>query len=375
MSQQTRRTPDVFIEAVEAVYDAAPDPSRWPLALQAVAGCFDDYGANLIWQREGGGFGTIVSPSMIESQRDYVDNGWYLRDIRASRGVERSLWLRRDAITDADVVSDQEMDAHPIYTEFLARHGLRYVASIGLMPAPRTWVGLSVQRSAGRAPYDADELALLERIGKHAEKALSLTVRLLEAELQSLSLRDALDRLEVGVLGLRETGDVTFCNASATKLLRLGNSRGPVRLRDLAQFGAVERALRGLEVGGAADYNSPILVPRSDDARALVVYLLPASPGSPASEMFVETRALVLIVDPAGGEPPDPALVRDLLGLTLGEARVAALVGSGVTTRDAAARLGISEETVRTVLKRVFSKSGVSRQSELAALLSRLVIR
>jgi DNA-binding CsgD family transcriptional regulator len=91
--------------------------------------------------------------------------------------------------------------------------------------------------------------------------------------------------------------------------------------------------------------------------------------------MFVETRALVLIVDPAGGEPPDPALVRDLLGLTLGEARVAALVGSGVTTRDAAARLGISEETVRTVLKRVFSKSGVSRQSELAALLSRLVIR
>jgi DNA-binding CsgD family transcriptional regulator len=59
----------------------------------------------------------------------------------------------------------------------------------------------------------------------------------------------------------------------------------------------------------------------------------------------------------------------------LGEARVASLVGSGVRPREVAARLGIAEETVRTVLKRVFVKAGVSRQSELAALMTRLVLR
>ena len=78
---------------------------------------------------------------------------------------------------------------------------------------------------------------------------------------------------------------------------------------------------------------------------------------------------------PKQGEPADPAVVRDILGLTLGEARVAALVGSGVPPRDAAERLGITEETARTALKRVFSKTGVTRQSELAALLTKLVIR
>jgi DNA-binding CsgD family transcriptional regulator len=62
--------------------------------------------------------------------------------------------------------------------------------------------------------------------------------------------------------------------------------------------------------------------------------------------------------------------VRDLLGLTLGEARVASLVGHGLPPRDAAERLGIGEETARTTLKRVFAKTGVSRQSELAALMS-----
>jgi DNA-binding CsgD family transcriptional regulator len=60
---------------------------------------------------------------------------------------------------------------------------------------------------------------------------------------------------------------------------------------------------------------------------------------------------------------------------TPAEARLAALVGSGLSPRESAEKLGITEETARTVLKRVFSKTGVSRQSELAALLTKPVLR
>lgn len=67
-------------------------------------------------------------------------------------------------------------------------------------------------------------------------------------------------------------------------------------------------------------------------------------------------------------------LARDLLNVTTGEARVAALVASGPAPREAAQRLGISVETARTTLKRVVAKVGVSRQSELAALLARLTL-
>jgi DNA-binding CsgD family transcriptional regulator len=83
----------------------------------------------------------------------------------------------------------------------------------------------------------------------------------------------------------------------------------------------------------------------------------------------------VLAIDPQADAPPDPAVVRDVLGLTLGEARVAALVGSGLGPCEAAQKLGVTTETARTTLKRVFSKVGVSRQSELAALLTKLVLR
>ncbi len=47
-----------------------------------------------------------------------------------------------------------------------------------------------------------------------------------------------------------------------------------------------------------------------------------------------------------------------------------ALVGSGLAPRATAEQLGITEETARTALKRVFSKVGVSRQSERVALLT-----
>jgi DNA-binding CsgD family transcriptional regulator len=51
------------------------------------------------------------------------------------------------------------------------------------------------------------------------------------------------------------------------------------------------------------------------------------------------------------------------------------MVGAGIPPRDAAETLGIKQDTARTVLKKVFSKTGISRQSELVALLTRLVVR
>jgi len=48
---------DTLVETIEALYHCAAEPSRWPDALQTVADCFDDFGANLIWRRDDGSFG------------------------------------------------------------------------------------------------------------------------------------------------------------------------------------------------------------------------------------------------------------------------------------------------------------------------------
>jgi DNA-binding CsgD family transcriptional regulator len=119
-----------------------------------------------------------------------------------------------------------------------------------------------------------------------------------------------------------------------------------------------------------AKYSAPIVI-RREPASPLIAYVLPVSLSTFGADAFVGARALILLIDQEPNAPADPALVRDLLELTLGEARVASLIGAGRTPRDAAAALGITEETTRTVLKRIYTKVGISRQSELTAVLAR----
>jgi len=71
----------------------------------------------------------------------------------------------------------------------------------------------------------------------------------------------------------------------------------------------------------------------------------------------------------------DLDLVQSLFGLAPAEARVATLIGAGLSPQQTAEKLSISVGNVRTTLKHVFTKVGVSRQSELAVLLTKLTLR
>jgi DNA-binding CsgD family transcriptional regulator len=90
--------------------------------------------------------------------------------------------------------------------------------------------------------------------------------------------------------------------------------------------------------------------------------------------LFGLRPVLVILVDPEQEHEQSPIAALRLLGLTLAEARIAALVGSGHSRKEAADHLGISEWTGREALKRVFAKLGISRQGELVKLVYRLSV-
>lgn len=370
----------LYVAAVESIYNAAIDPSHWPQALQSVADVFDDVGAVMLWKRDDGGFGVIASHRLDEAQADYQANGWYLRDTRSIRAIELQLWLRSDALTERDFISDEEIANDPFYTQFLARYGLRWCAAIGVAPDPNVSVGLSVQRHRDKLPYSDAELDIAANLGRHAEKSLRLSIRLLDAELAKVGLGKALSRVGIAVFALDALGRVLFANPAATNLphgqieIRAGRLHIVDTTARLAMDGQLKQTRSGrIEI---PCHFKPILLHRSAPARPLVLYLLPISVMTNSAEQILsQSRAIVLVVESDPTEPVDPTLVRDILGLTLGEARVAAFVGSGMGPREAAKKLGITEETARTALKRVFAKVGVSRQGELTALLTKLVMR
>jgi DNA-binding CsgD family transcriptional regulator len=58
-----------------------------------------------------------------------------------------------------------------------------------------------------------------------------------------------------------------------------------------------------------------------------------------------------------------------MFGLTPAESRLAEMLVSGLTVQEAALQLFISAHTAKTHLKRILSKTGTRRQSELVSLL------
>ena len=369
-----------FVKAVEKVYAAAPDPSRWPAALQAIADCFDDLGALLVYARDDGSFGIIESPLITPMLAEYARD-WSRRDTRAFRGRERGYFIAGEVVTDRDVVTPAEMETDPFYVEYLAKHGLKYFAAVTVSPDPSIEVAISVQRRADKPEFSAEETSLLGRIAPHIESSLRLSVRLMNTELTNAGLSSALSRIDLGVFVLNSLGRIVFSNASAERAIGDGlevvNNRllfSPSARRGEAET-AVARVIDG-DSDALVSNPKPILIERRRSNRPLVLYVLPVALDKMATNAFLtHARAIILIIDPEVGAPPDPSLVRDLLGLTLAEARVASLIGSGLAPREAALKLGVTEETARTALKRVFEKVGVSRQSELAALMTRLVLK
>jgi|EndMetStandDraft_4_1072995.scaffolds.fasta_scaffold84324_2 DNA-binding CsgD family transcriptional regulator len=372
---------DRLLPAIEAIYDAAASPSLWPSALGKIADCFDDTGAILQWRRDDGAFGAIASERLAPALADYGAR-WAQHDFKAERCVSSGLYVSGEPFTDRHIgpIDDAYLN-HPFSKEFLARHGLGWFGSIGVSPDARILVALSVQRAFAKPQFSDAELDLIATLGRHAEKSLRLSIRLLDTELANLGLGDALARIGIGVFALDSSARVLFANPVGESLLGevfdLVNDR--LRVRMAASRAPFETAMTQTLRAEARDLLAeprPILVEASATGRRFVIYLLPITAGAhPESHFLTRTRAIVLAIELKSAEPPDPAIVRDILGLTLGEARIASLVGSGVPPKQAAGRLGIAEETARNVLKRVFQKLGISRQSELAALLGRLVLR
>ena len=320
---------------------------------------------------------TIVSPGLEEALKAYKGE-WWLHDFGVARGLSLAA-QGFDYLTDADVASPSEIGTHPFYTSFRHRYDIGRFASAMLAPLASVSVILAVQRSEREGDFIPTEMKQLQVIAPHVERALVLDARLGEHQLVATELAEAMSALNCGIVLTDQRGHVTFTNTAVVKLL---GDRPPAIGKTLTfsdkQANEAYIAARNICRSGSTVpvCSKPFVISRSDRTFLLVgqVVILGRTPSRSILKTVADPQTLLVITDPANATSIDPALVRDLLDITLGEARLASLIGTGLGPRDAAEQLNITESTARVVLKRVFAKTGLTRQSQLAALLARLGI-
>jgi DNA-binding CsgD family transcriptional regulator len=302
-----------------------------------------------------------------------------------------------DLLTNGGALGDcvelirRELSADRAELSSLAREGrdsaaARLLASIGQsLPSPQSErldieashreqpnrLRLSLWRYEGD-PFSPADLGIAQDLLRHLHRARALTARLGLQATEAGIYSSVLDRLAVGAIFLDARGQILRRTGLAAELLTQRDGLREIRGAVAATSGADDRRLQGairavLDPRGAEPVQPVTLVVSRTEGGfglGLIVQPLAQGPGDPDDAV-----AVILIRDPDRGGTPEKAMLRVLFDLTPAEAELARNLTLGASLDEAAAALSISRNTARAHLRAIFSKSGITRQTEMMRLM------
>jgi DNA-binding CsgD family transcriptional regulator len=356
---------------LDLIYDAATEQELWRSALTEIADLTGSQGAALLRQSAPTGQLHFCYNGRMD---DACNRAYAARHVRnpVSAGM-RSRHVGRIVLSD-EIVPLASLRKTLFFDEVLRPQDIAHTALAALAAKDEFMTALNLCRSARQGPLDADGRWLIAHIAPHICRSIRLGLRVDGYSALQRAEFQVLDRLSAGVVLLDRRARPVYANAAARAL---DSNDGPLRLRNAGvsvhslshsqRLGALIRmALRGAPA-------ATMSAPRPDDGGLLTILVSSVrgrDVGRFADIGMPNAAVLLFIVDPANRAGVPLSWVVDAYGLTPGEARVALAASSGLTTPETARRLGLSPNTIKTHLRKVFAKTGTNRQSELARLMA-----
>ncbi|MGE0746804.1 MAG: helix-turn-helix transcriptional regulator [Rhodospirillales bacterium] len=237
---------------------------------------------------------------------------------------------------------------------------------------------------------EGSPVRLLDDFGDTRDGTMPLSARIeqLEDMVRKLQRREellmrVLDRLPVGVVVVDRHGQEIASNRYAQEVfgdgdglalggdgLRADRTEETVQLRQCLSETTADNHGRDRRRGRV------LSVTRPSQKRALSLVVTPLHTrrdGDGPDTIRPSGCAAVFIADPERSFELSHERLRRLYALTRAEGQVAACLADGKRLDEAAAELGITLNTARSHLKRIFVKTGTERQGELTQLLQSLL--
>lgn len=219
------------------------------------------------------------------------------------------------------------------------------------------WV--TVTRPAAAAPFDADDRDLCARLAHMLVPALACYAALLARATETQIYRRAADLLSFGVVTLDADGRIVGIDDAARRWI---DGAGGLAVRGDRLLASESRVDLPARIAAALASGEGEAI-HLGDADGIDLLLVPLAARADAGQ-----RAVRLMLYLSGRRAPQrdySAHVAALFGLSDTQARLAMLLANGFTLAEAAAEIGITEQTARTYSKDIYSRTGTARQGEL----------
>ena len=352
--------------------DAALDPRLWMTVLQELAdatgsaraqlvGMGSDLAARFYWP-------TTVEPGQLD---DFIRIEGYSPEINyrlaADAGSDELAVVHEDHYDEARRSLRRED-----YVDHCEQYRIPWGCQAALMRDADNLVGLSVLRSRDDGRTDEAQRTIFAKAARAARNAVRMQ-RAIERKGLDL-LAGSLEAMALPCLLLDELGRIGAMTAAAERLfiqkptLRAVDDRLCSRTTEDSR--RIDLAIRSvLDPEGAAHVRVPVYRTPPMPELVLDLYKLPPRDWALA---FVP-RVLVSIRDPRAKTRTGATVLADAFGLTPAETQVTLHLCEGHPRERIAQARGVSQETLKVQLKRIYHKTGCAREAELVVLINALI--
>ena len=367
---------EAFERIVASLHEAALDHARWSSASALIDEALGVHGSSMAFG-DGDSEGDIriySSWAFFRGQRHReLEREYYEVYYPLDERVPRVRYLPDSELFHiTDLCTEEELKTSVVYNEMLVRGHARNAIHVRLDGPNGSRIVWVVHDPVDGDGWSSTQLDSIRRLLPHIRQTVRVQQALAGAGALGATLTELLDTTGLGIVQLDGRGRIVAANGRARDVLRTGSglfdeggflyARTPEDDRELQ--GLLTRALPPFGAQGAG---GSTLVRRSAAQPPLVLHVNPV--GRQETDLRVwPVAALVVVVDPARGTGIDAGVAAAALGLTGMESRVAVLLAQGMSVREIAAATGRVESTIRSHVKHMFAKHGLSRQADLVRL-------
>jgi DNA-binding CsgD family transcriptional regulator len=369
-------SPARISDLIGLIYDCAIEPSRWPQALAEICRAIECAS------------GLILLLDLVTSQHRFAYT-WGLTPDWEHRYFEHSehftgFYSRafsRDICADGEplLLSQLMPRVGPlrfVYDTWTQPQGLTEMMQTVVLRQERRLAVFGANRHKSAGELTHDQLTIMRLLVPHIRRAVTIIDILDAKNIEIATLKATLDTFNAGIVVVADKAQILHANNSAREMLAnrapIATVNGALSVRDAQAREELNQAIVLARTDEAMIGTNGIAVPLRDEGSA-VAHVLPLARGDLRTRLVPQATAAVFVTRRTESAARDIGAVAASFDLTPAEARMLQHLAAGVSLTEAAKALGVSTNTAKTHLARIFSKTGVSRQADLIAMVDRLV--
>jgi DNA-binding CsgD family transcriptional regulator len=295
-----------------------------------------------------------------------------------SRQSSQNVWLQRAQYFQTEglvwpgskIWPMQDLMPTPFYRTFLAPLRIYHTLHIVVMIESQRITHVMLSRPEEESEFGQGEIELARLFALHARRAAECHGVITRLRMVQSGLSEVADDSALAV-AILDPPAVLFMSEPCERILTsLGSPSPPA---GAAAFGRAKEVYFPRAIADAINRHdhattTRLILERADDSGRVIAVLKPFRfRGSPQAEDRV--GLLLNFSDLTQKALVDEELLRLAYDLTASEARICSLLAKGDRIDQVSGRLNISPNTARTHVKRIFSKTGSTRQAELVMLI------